>query len=122
MDSRSLGLLADAAATLARLDERLSSASACLTEGWVARALIGEAVASARALSSCSDEIGSSRRDWNVLTLTLPVGRTSPPAKPQRPGRGLAGTRRRSCNAGAGGSAGGWAPGRRGSAGPDRVI
>src|SRR3954463_7260580 len=88
MDSRFLGLLADAAATLARLDERLSSAPACVTEGWLARALIGEAGASAQALSSCSGEIGSSRRDWNALTLTLPVGRTSPPAKPQRPGRG----------------------------------
>ena len=48
MDSRFLGLLADAAATLARLDARLSSAPACVSEGWLARALIGEAVASAR--------------------------------------------------------------------------
>ena len=41
MDSRFLGLLADAAATLARLDERLSSAPACVTEGWLARTLMG---------------------------------------------------------------------------------
>ena len=54
MDSRFLGLLADAA-TLARLDERLSSAPACVTEGWLARALIGEAVASARLNGDIAD-------------------------------------------------------------------
>ena len=54
MDSRFLGLLADAAATLARLDERLSSAPAGVTEGWLARTLIREAVAPARLNGSMS--------------------------------------------------------------------
>jgi len=72
MDSRFPGLLADAAATLARLDERLSSAPACVTEGWLARALIGEAVASARLNGDIADAAD--------LTLLDAIDRVPDPA------------------------------------------
>ena len=67
MDSRFLGLLADAAATLARLDARLSSAPACVTEGWLARALIGEAVASARLNGDIADAADLARLDADAI-------------------------------------------------------
>src|SRR5689334_10458012 len=67
MDSRFLGLLADAAATLARLDERLSSAPACVTEGWLTCALIGEAVASARLNGDIADAADLARLDADAI-------------------------------------------------------
>jgi hypothetical protein len=59
-----------------------------------------------RALPSCRRRESYSRRSEYDFVLRQPAGRTSPPARPQRPGREQPDTRRHSSDVDAGGNAG----------------